>query len=69
MKPTISMQVYAEKVFIEADNQISNVILQGIDVGNVLQNFSLEEVLENYDVADLHAYVAKRIAEDREMED
>lgn len=56
------LQVYSKRVIVEPDSADSNLVtLEGIDLGEVVTQFTIAEILDNMELSDVHDYVQKRL--------
>lgn len=62
----MNLQVYATSFSVEAENGISNMLLNGVDMNQVISEFSAEEVLKCIDFDRIVDFIAKTKEDDRE---
>lgn len=61
------LELYSEKVIIEPEfSRQSKVILIGVDLSEITGQVNIDELLNNYDYADIADYLERRKAEDEE---
>lgn len=60
----MDIQVYGDKVIVEHETNQVNVTVQNIDLSLIMGQFSLEELLGDYDIADIYSWLEQKMKED-----
>ena len=64
---TEQIEIYAKGITTEAQSNITNILLTGIDASQVLSEFTTEERLDSVDPGDIADYLTKLQNEEREL--
>lgn len=59
------LQLYTEKAIVEADSHQQFVAtLVGVDLSEITGQVNIDDLLDNYDMADIQDYMERKKAED-----
>lgn len=64
-----TIQVYAKQINIEAESEIANITLSGVDINQLIEEFSPQDVLDCLSYSDIVQYVSDVEEMKRESED
>lgn len=64
-----TIQVYAKQINIEAESEIANITLSGVDINQLIEEFSPKDVLDCLSYSDIVQYVSDVEEMKRESED
>lgn len=62
----MDIQLYTEKVIIEAERDTSLVTLMKVDLGEIVGQVNTKELLDLMDFSEVADYVASKLEEDNE---
>lgn len=64
-----TIQVYAKQINIDAESEIANITLSGVDINQLIEEFSPQDVLDCLSYSDIVQYVSDVEEMKRESED
>lgn len=53
----MNIQIYAEKAKIDAEQQVMNIWLDGVDIAQIIAEFNINDVLESIPTDEIEDYL------------
>lgn len=59
-----SIQLYTDKVIVEADGNTTSATLMDVDIAQLAGQVNIKDMLDNYEFSDVHDYVMNKLKEE-----